>query len=81
MSSGDIEKLFNTIIKANALYHKINPETLINELQSYNRLDINEPMDNPNLLKINSIKQGQNGELYIVRPIKQRHIWICIPRK
>ena len=81
MSQETIENLFNTIIVSNSKYHKLSTDTLFNEIKNYTKLDINEPLEDPNSLEINSIKQGEDKELYIVRPLHNEHIWILVPRK
>ena len=33
-----------------------------------------------NTLEINTIHQGKDSEMYIVRKIEDQHVWIIIPR-
>lgn len=80
MDSISIEKLFNSIIKSNSLYYKINLESLLNEINSYIKIDSPLPKTDPDTLVINTIEKGQDNELYIVRKLNDSNIWILIPK-
>lgn len=76
-----LDELFNSIIKSNSIYHNIHPEILLNQLNSYNNIDINTPSVDPDTLEINTILSGQDNDLYIIRPSNNGNIWTLIPRK
>ena len=80
MNKQSIEKLYNSIINSNSLFYKLNPEHLLNEINSYNKIDSFLPETDPNTLDINTIHQGKDCEMYIVRKFENQHVWIIIPQ-